>query len=270
MRKGIIISLLLLLVKFGNAQSQDSIDFYSTIKEMEDSIDFVISKYHHNRLENVCKLVEMENKLGYWYTNHNLFDKALKYHYSALSHMDGLYHNSGNFQFALSSTYNYIGIVFAQQNQLEIAASFYWKAYRMDTSDNIVLNNYIASLNQLAYSKSSDKDYNEADKYLSRIFEILPDSLPERLLNSVSSSYNLKAYLHAYANDFIEAHRFIDKAISLTPLEPNVYDSKGEFYIMQNDIKKAKDMWEHVLLLDSGFYKTHHSILNEKILKYRN
>ncbi len=265
MKRESIIALLLLSITLGYAQSPDSFAFLSRAKTLEDSISLFLTKFNDNRLDNICDLVEMENKLGYLYTNHHTYSEALKWHNSALSHMDGLYHNSGQFQFALSSTYNYFGIVYAEQNQPEIAANYYWKAYRIDTSDEIVLNNYIASLNKLAYERASNEDYIGADNYLSRVFEVLPDSLPERLLNAVSSSYNLKAYIYAYANDLSSAHNYIDKAINLTPLEPNVYDSKGEFYLMQNHESDAFKMWIHVYELEPDFYNTHQSKLNERI-----
>ena len=50
------------------------------------------------------------------------------------------------------------------------------------------------------------------------------------------------------------AHATIDKAIQMDPDEANLYDSKGEFYMMVGDREKAQEMYEKVVAMDSTFY----------------
>lgn len=54
------------------------------------------------------------------------------------------------------------------------------------------------------------------------------------------------------------AHATIDKAIQIAPNEANLYDSKGEFYMMVGDREKAQEMYDKVVAMDSTFY-AHHS-----------
>jgi len=54
------------------------------------------------------------------------------------------------------------------------------------------------------------------------------------------------------------AHATIDKAIQMAPDDANLYDSKGEFYMMVGDREKAQEMYDKVVAMDSTFY-AHHS-----------
>jgi len=51
------------------------------------------------------------------------------------------------------------------------------------------------------------------------------------------------------------AHATIDKAIQMDPDEANLYDSKGEFYMMVGDREKARKMYEKVMEKNPTFYK---------------
>lgn len=51
------------------------------------------------------------------------------------------------------------------------------------------------------------------------------------------------------------AHATIDKAIQIDPDEANLYDSKGEFYMMVGDREKAQEMYEKVIEKNPAFYK---------------
>lgn len=72
-----------------------------------------------------------------------------------------------------------------------------------------------------------------------------------------ASQYNQEAYDYAKAGDFYHAYETIDKAISLYPSDPNYYDSKGEFYLMQYRSGRALAMWNKVLELDPDFLSKH-------------
>ena len=64
---------------------------------------------------------------------------------------------------------------------------------------------------------------------------------------------NAEAYKYVKAGDFYNAYITIDHAIALEPDNPNLYDSKGEFYLMQGRLSKARSMWNKVLETDSNF-----------------
>ena len=51
------------------------------------------------------------------------------------------------------------------------------------------------------------------------------------------------------------AHATIDKAIQIDPDDANLYDSKGEFYVLVGDREKARKMYEKVMEKNPTFYK---------------
>lgn len=53
------------------------------------------------------------------------------------------------------------------------------------------------------------------------------------------------------------AHATIDKAIQTVPDDANLYDSKGEFYMMVGDRENAREMYKKVIATDPAFYKGH-------------
>lgn len=55
--------------------------------------------------------------------------------------------------------------------------------------------------------------------------------------------------------DLSMAHATIDKAIQIDPDDANLYDSKGEFYMMVGDREKAQEMYEKVIEKNPSFYK---------------
>ena len=80
---------------------------------------------------------------------------------------------------------------------------------------------------------------------------------PEQTKPFLAAGYNQMMYYYAQRDDFRNARRSIDKAISIAPKEPNYYDSKGELYLMQDDDKNALKMWKKVIKLDPDFLSKH-------------
>ena len=95
----------------------------------------------------------------------------------------------------------------------------------------------------LGYCAYEQGDYASAKNYSQNAIDA-----------DITQGYNDMAYLYAEGKgvnkDFNEAHRLIDIAITKYPKHPNFYDSKGEFYLMEGKIDKAKDMWQKVIALD--------------------
>ena len=95
----------------------------------------------------------------------------------------------------------------------------------------------------MGYCARETGDYGKAKEY----FQVVINA-------GVPQGYNDMAYLYAegkgVSKNFNEAHRLVDIAIEKEPKFPNFYDSKGEFYLMEGKMDKAREMWEKVLMLD--------------------
>lgn len=95
----------------------------------------------------------------------------------------------------------------------------------------------------LGYCAREQGDYKSAKDYYQKAIDA-----------DIIEGYNDMAYLYAegkgVTKDFNEAHRLIDIAIKNEPGYPNFYDSKGEFYLMEGKMDKAKEMWAKVFALD--------------------
>lgn len=96
----------------------------------------------------------------------------------------------------------------------------------------------------LGYCAREEGDYKNEKNYYQKAIDA-----------GITDGYNDMAYLYAEGKgvpqDYNEAHRLIDIAISQKPLYPNYYDSKGEFYLMEGKMDKAREMWGKVLALDA-------------------
>lgn len=80
-------------------------------------------------------------------------------------------------------------------------------------------------------------------------------------------AYDFAIGRNGWKKQIAQAFIVINEAIKLSSDNPNYYDSKGEFYSMQNNYEKAKDMWNKVKSLDASFYTKNNTKLNNYILK---
>lgn len=101
----------------------------------------------------------------------------------------------------------------------------------------------IGGLLGMAYSYKKMKNYKKSKEYYQKAIDA-----------DLIDGYNGLAYLYAMGNgvkqDFNEAHRLIDIAIKKDETEPNYYDSKGEFYLMEGRMDEAKKMWNKVIAIN--------------------
>ncbi|MBO4362480.1 MAG: sel1 repeat family protein, partial [Paludibacteraceae bacterium] len=126
------------------------------------------------------------------------------------------------------------------------------------------------------------RDYGEAYLYLYWCYSgiVVKDAQKalQQLINNRTAKwkdvYGLKMLADHYAKGEMGlskslniAHEIIDEAITIEPNNPNYYDSKGEFYSMQNNFEKAKEMWLKVKALDATFYTKNNTELNKYIQK---
>lgn len=80
-------------------------------------------------------------------------------------------------------------------------------------------------------------------------------------------AYDLAIGKNGWKKQISQALVVINEAIRLEPQEPNYYDSKGEFYSMQSNYEKAKEMWNKVKSLDATYYTKNNTELNKYILR---
>lgn len=84
------------------------------------------------------------------------------------------------------------------------------------------------------------------------------------------SCLNSLAYCYAQGKgtpiDFNKAIATIERAISLFPNSPNLYDSKGEILWMKGSKKAAKAIWKKVGSLDPTYYNRNDTNLNRYII----
>lgn len=99
------------------------------------------------------------------------------------------------------------------------------------------------ALLKIAYCYELDKDYDNAFIWYQKAVDA-----------GIPQSYNDIAYLYAEGRgvkkDIQKAHDMVDIAISKIPSNPNFYDSKGEIYLIEGNLKMAREMWNKVLQLD--------------------
>lgn len=131
--------------------------------------------------------------------------------------------------------YNGLGV----PRNLDMALEYYQKAV-----DAGVKSAYLG----MAYCYHMKNDYIQYFQCLQKVIE-----------TGNPQAYNDIAYAYAEGKgvkqDFKKAHEMIDIAISKSPNQTNFYDSKGEIYLMEGKISKAKEMWEQILILDPNAAK---------------
>ena len=77
---------------------------------------------------------------------------------------------------------------------------------------------------------------------------------------NIPMGYNDMAYLYAdgkgVPQDFKEAHRLVDMAISMERNNLNFWDTKGEFYLKENKLEEAANLWNKIKSMNEEFAQT--------------
>lgn len=78
-----------------------------------------------------------------------------------------------------------------------------------------------------------------------------------KITENLTPIYNLLGYAYMQVNQNNEAEAAFNKYIELSPKNPNVYDSKGDFYMNIKDYNKAYETYMKAYALDTawGFTK---------------
>ena len=156
--------------------------------------------------------------------------------------------NNGNMYGQRNLAYKYkygVGL------DIDLQKAIYWFEKSAGHNDE-------TSYEELIYAFYQTKDYQSLFKWVQRGSEM-----------NYKSCLNTLAYCYAKGEgasvDFKKAILTIDRAISLYPHDPNLYDSKGEILWMKGSKKAAKSMWEKVLSLNPSYYKDFDTELNKYI-----
>lgn len=88
----------------------------------------------------------------------------------------------------------------------------------------------------------------------------------EAMKLDIPEAYNNMAYLYAWGNgvqkDMSKAFKLINHAIAkVNSATDKLYylDSKGEFYLMENKIKEASEIWNQIKQIDAGYVQNNDS-----------
>jgi len=73
------------------------------------------------------------------------------------------------------------------------------------------------------------------------------------LTDNPAPVYNMLGYVYMSLNQFNEAEKAFDKYIQLAPGNPNVYDSKGDFYMSIKEYYKAYDSYMKANSMDTAW-----------------
>jgi len=111
---------------------------------------------------------------------------------------------------------------------------------------------------------SVQKNYSKAEEIYIKAANL---SLRLGNIEELANRFNMLAYCLAYQEKYDEALEVIDSAIKKQPQDANLYDSKGEFYLMKGDKKNARKMWKQVITLDPDFPQKHETVLYQKLIK---
>lgn len=102
----------------------------------------------------------------------------------------------------------------------------------------------INAYNNLFYFQSFINDLNGELETLTRALKIANDKAPV---------YNSLGYVYMGLKRNEEAEAAFDKYIELDPKNPNVYDSKGDFYLNSGNFKRAYELYMKSYSIDSSW-----------------
>lgn len=104
----------------------------------------------------------------------------------------------------------------------------------------------------MAHCAQANKNYEKAIEYFQKSIDA-----------GNPQACNDMAYLYAQGKgtrkDLKEAHRLIDIAMTDYPDYLDYLDTKGEFYLMENKIAEANEIWNKIKSKDADFAKNHNS-----------
>mgnify|MGYP003465903748 CR=1 FL=1 len=190
------------------------------------------------------------NNIGIVYQAQGDYAKALEYYQKTLTVKKQKY---GNDHMDVAMCYHNMGTVYEDQGNYAKALKNYQTA--MDISKRVLGEEHSTIV--LYYKTIGDvyffqEDYNNALKCYQNGLDLGSRVLEKNHPVNIQF-YNMMAYVYFGQGDYDEAIKTIDKAIALSPQDANLYDSKGEFLLMEGDDANALKMWEKVMQIDPDY-----------------
>ena len=179
----------------------------------------------------------------------------------------------GHYQYELSTIYSNLATIEMYSGNFQDAVSYYenclnyLKLLYQDNPDAYCFDLGRVQLNLCTlysqYLNDQDKARNYCDMAIASFEHAV--RLNEAYKSFLSLAFTSKAYSYAYSEDYVQAIMIFDECIARWPDDANIYDSKGEVFLMLEQYEQAKQMWDKVMELDPDFLKTHQSTLYTKL-----
>ena len=179
----------------------------------------------------------------------------------------------GDYPYRLANIYSNLATIEMYSGNFKDAVSYYenslnnLKLLYQDNPDAYCFDLGRVQLNLCTlysqYLNDQDKARNYCDMAIASFEHAV--RLNEAYKSYLSLAFNSKAYSYAYSEDYVQAIMIFDECIARWPDDANIYDSKGEVFLMLEQYEQAKQMWDKVMELDPDFLKTHQSTLYTKL-----
>ncbi len=228
-------------------------------------------KYHKLALENRENLFQQnpdayrvdltmtQNSLGILYRHLHDYTNSEKYHKLALENKKLMFHqNPDAYRATLATTYWNMMLLYGDVMNLEQYDQYLESSLKLfnelhSIQSDIYNNNVIELQNRKVWRLLAKGKVDEA---LTLAQETLSMNESDEITkNYLAECYNCKAFEYSKDSDYSNAHKSIDKAISMRPDNVNFYNSKGEILLMQGKNDEALKMWKKVLELNPDFLK---------------
>lgn len=202
-------------------------------------------------------LAATQNNLGILYDDLHDYTTSEKYYKLALENYEQLFsQNHDAYRADLAMTYWNMMLLYGEMETLEQydlclndALKLYKELYLSQPS--VYVDDVIELQNRKIWRLVTNGDVDDAMVLAQETYAM--DESNEQSKEYLAECYNSKAYEYAKTSDYVNAHKSIDKAISMLPDNANFYDSKGEILLMQNKNDEALEMWKKVLELNPNF-----------------
>lgn len=179
----------------------------------------------------------------------------------------------GDYPYRLANIYSNLATIEMYSGNFKDAVTYYENSLNylnmlyQDNPDAYCVDLGRVQLNLCIFYSQHLNDQDKARNYCDMAIASFEHAvrLNEAYKSYLSLAFTSKAYSYAYSEDYVQAIMIFDECIARWPDDANIYDSKGEVFLMLEQYEQAKQMWDKVMELDPDFLKTHQSTLYTKL-----
>ncbi len=135
------------------------------------------------------------------------------------------------------NTISQLALIYDGMKKYAESDSLYEDALRLDPNNHLILNNYGYSL-------------SERDLQLPRAMEMSKKAVAQQPENQ--SYLDTYGWVHFKLGNYVEAEKYIKKAIEQGNANSVLYDHLGDVYMRLNDTERALEQWNIALKLDAN------------------